>query len=310
RIDWQLGAILRGVVDRRLYQELGFASFRLYVEARLGICGRKGWALVRLERDSLRRSPALRLAYRRGEISWLAATTLLPVITEKHEHEWIERAGQVTLQRLADEVSWALDRIDDPGSEQSQPPPPTDLDLGADQAARVDALRVKMRVKVPSPEGPDPLRWGYGLGALVTLHAPVTVIGLLEDAIASYRAPSEPRWRAFERILAHVFLTWTSQPRHRDPVFGRDNWTCQVPACTSRCRLHDHHLVYLSRGGGNAPGNRVSVCASHHLHGIHAGVVRASGRAPDHVVWELGCLGRSTPLLRTVGDRYIDRRGP
>jgi hypothetical protein len=32
----------------------------------------------------------------------------------------------------------------------------------------------------------------------------------------------------------------------------------------------------------------VSLCAGHHLHGIHRGYIRVSGRAPDGLAWELG----------------------
>jgi len=28
--------------------------------------------------------------------------------------------------------------------------------------------------------------------------------------------------------------------------------------------------------------------AAHHPHGVHRGWIRVSGRAPDHLVWELG----------------------
>ncbi|MBI5503344.1 MAG: hypothetical protein HY899_00975 [Deltaproteobacteria bacterium] len=110
--------------------------------------------------------------------------------------------------------------------------------------------------------------------------------------------------------MAHSYLVWQSQPRHRDRVFERDGWTCQVPACTSRCHLHDHHLIFVSRGGGDEACNRISVCASHHLHGIHAGIIHAAGHAPDAVSWELGCRAGREPLMRTIGDRYLDRQGP
>jgi 5-methylcytosine-specific restriction endonuclease McrA len=98
--------------------------------------------------------------------------------------------------------------------------------------------------------------------------------------------------------------TWFHQPRHRDPVFERDGWRCAVPGCSARRNLHDHHLVFRSRGGHNGRDNRVSVCAWHHLRGIHAGRVRAWGEAPDHVHWELG-VGRGRALLRFVGERYL-----
>jgi type I restriction enzyme R subunit len=68
---------------------------------------------------------------------------------------------------------------------------------------------------------------------------------------------------------------------------------------------HDHHLLFRSRGGGNARDNRITVCVWHHLHGLHGGCVRAWGRAPMLVHWEIGVEAECVPLLRTRGDRYV-----
>jgi len=88
-----------------------------------------------------------------------------------------------------------------------------------------------------------------------------------------------------------------SQPRHRDPVFARDRWRCAVSACSSRKQLHDHHIVFRSRGEDNARDNRITVCAWHHLR-IHAGIVRATGEAPADITWELGVRPGRRSLLR------------
>jgi hypothetical protein len=102
----------------------------------------------------------------------------------------------------------------------------------------------------------------------------------------------------------HVQAEWESQPRHSDPIFARDRWRCAVPAC-SRKQLHDHHIVFRSRGGDNARDNRITVSAWHHLRGIHAGIVRATGDAPADITWELGVRAGRRPLLRRHGDRYL-----
>jgi hypothetical protein len=94
--------------------------------------------------------------------------------------------------------------------------------------------------------------------------------------------------------------------RHHDLVFARDGWRCTVPACSGR-NLHDHHIRFRSRGGGNARDNRTTVCAAHHLHGIHDGTIQASGTAPHAIEWQLGVRTGASPLLAFVGDRY---RGP
>ena len=65
-------------------------------------------------------------------------------------------------------------------------------------------------------------------------------------------------------------------------------------------------MLFRSRGGDNARDNRVTVCAAHHLHGIHAGRVRAWGEAPAGMRWEIGVRSEGPPLLRFVGERYGD----
>jgi len=47
------------------------------------------------------------------------------------------------------------------------------------------------------------------------------------------------------------------------------------------------------------------VCAGHHLHGVHLGRIRAWGRAPAAIHWELGLRADGPPLLTLEGDRYV-----
>jgi len=139
----------------------------------------------------------------------------------------------------------------------------------------------------------------------IVFFAPASVVVMLWAAIAAFSKPHEPAWRGLERLIEHAWEEWQRQPRHRDPIFSRDGWRCAVPACSSRRNLHDHHLLFRSRGGGNTRQNRITVCAWHHLRGIHQGRVRAWGTAPDDVTWELGVRPGRAPLLRLHGDVYV-----
>lgn len=60
-----------------------------------------------------------------------------------------------------------------------------------------------------------------------------------------------------------------------------------MPGC-SRPAVHAHHIKARSQGGSDDEWNLVSLCAAHHLHGIHGGRIRVFGRAPDGLVWEFG----------------------
>ncbi len=280
RIDWQMGVLLRTFFDLRLHRAFGFPSASRYVADRLGLSARKARALIALERG-LRRTPVLAAAYRGGAVSWLRALTVLPVATT--DDAWVARAGEVTLRRLVAEVEWALDRRD---AGLPPVPPPPDAALAS----------VEWQMRAHHDETLD---------ADITFAAPPSVVALFRGALDAFRPAGAPLWKGCEKVLEHVCGEWESQPRHRDPVFARDGWRCAVPACTSRANLHDHHVLYRSAGGDNSRENRVTVCAWHHLRGIHLGRIRAHGMAPHAIIWEIGLRRGRPPLMRTVGDRYL-----
>ena len=223
-------------------------------------------------------------AYPDGKLSAVRALTLLPVVTEDTAAVWVSRAQEVTVRRLNDEVEWVLAGRD--GLAPVLPPP-----SGA-------ALSEWQTCARPEWELAD---------SQITFTAPASVVALFRTAVLAFTDRPDWYWIGCERLLRHVQDEWRAQPRHRDPVFERDGWRCAVPACSSRRNLHDHHVLFRSRGGDNARDNRVTVCAGHHLHGIHAGRIRAWGAAPDRITWELGVRPGRPPLLRLEGDRYVAR---
>jgi hypothetical protein len=301
RIDSQLGALLCIGVDRRLFREIGFATVKLYVESRLGCSSRKVWSLIAIERETWRVCPELRSAWREGRVSHLAACALLPVMGPHFGERWIRRAGEVTLRRLIDEVAWALDYGERDGAWSRPAPPPPGADIRMDGVGDVADDEVQMRAHAKDAED----RLVPAGGVRLAFHLPVSVAALTELVLYQWSDGIERPWRAFERMIAAALLEWTSAPRHRDPVFERDGWRCTVPGCSSRRNLHDHHVLFRSHGGGNSRDNRTTVCVQHHLHGIHEGIVRATGRAPDGLLWEIGCRSAAQPLMRLRGDRYL-----
>lgn len=56
--------------------------------------------------------------------------------------------------------------------------------------------------------------------------------------------------------------------------------------------------------GDDALDNQTTLCAYHHQRGVHAGIVRVRGRAPDGLWFELGVRSEGPPLARyRSGDR-------
>jgi hypothetical protein len=96
---------------------------------------------------------------------------------------------------------------------------------------------------------------------------------------------------ALEAMFDHCIDTWRCPTPREHRVFERDGFRCTVPGCTSQRNLHAHHVLFRSAGGSDDLANLITLCAAHHQRGVHAGVIRISGRAPDELVFELP-LGR------------------
>jgi hypothetical protein len=325
-IEPRIGRLLRVVVDQRIYRLFGHRAFQDYVRDRLGMSARKAWALLKIEKATLRSDDFAR-AYREGRLSWVRALALLPVLDRANAAAWIARAESVTVRRLNDEVEWVLAARDALGPDVSSAPPPVDSRLASPvRVSAADEYRDSSpgaRLQIGAHEV------GSGLGAAsdgldagsrhqalerrevfdvsdaeIRFTGPTSVVTLLRDVLDAFADPYEPRWTALERLLRHVIVHWESTPRHPDPVFARDRWRCTVPACSSRRNLHDHHIRFRSRGGDNTRDNRTTVCAAHHLHGIHDGTIHATGTAPHAIEWRLGVRADAPPFLTCVGDRY------
>lgn len=123
------------------------------------------------------------------------------------------------------------------------------------------------------------------------LRLPVRVASLLEEALRAARASTE-RWlrpsEALQLIAEHFIDTHREELAARNTiqkrVLLRDRQRCQVPGC-SRAALHAHHVRFRSRFGPTVGENLTSLCAAHHLHGIHAGYLRVTGEAPHRLSW-------------------------
>ena len=296
-IDSETGRLLTILSERRLHHDLGIPRFADYVRERLGMSLRRARALMAVERAG-RRIPLLAEAYRKGRVSLARALVILPVLHEDAAAAWIARAQEVTIRHLSDLVTYALE-TSEPGCPVSPPPAEVHSLHGFESMSAAAAI-------TGADDTPPVQMCAWPLDSEIRFCAPTTVAALFRGAIRVYTPAGEPPWRGLERLVRHARAEWLAQPRHHDPIFERDGWRCAVPACGARASLHDHHIVYRSRGGDNAGLNRVSICAAHHLRGIHGMRIRVEGVAPHDLTWELGLRRPHPPLMRTHGDRYLE----
>jgi hypothetical protein len=312
RLEARLGPLLRAVADGRGYQALGFRRFDTYVRAHLGMAPRRAQALVRLERAA-DRVPALRRAYREGCLSWVKAHALVPVLVLGADPEagarWVAWAGRVSVRRLEADVGRALVL-------QATDPAAWGATAGLPDEAKPEAATAAggAAESAPLPEAPEAARSQIRADPTVPeetarlfFTAPREITRLVRAVLCTVRrraGPPTSEGEAFGWMLDHAIAVWSvdvhgrTRVRRKHRVFERDGWRCTVPGCSSYRNLHEHHIVFRSRGGSHALANRTTLCAAHHLRGVHAGVVRCTGEAPADLRFELGLRSGQPPLER------------
>jgi len=126
--------------------------------------------------------------------------------------------------------------------------------------------------------------------------APRRIVGLAAMAFGAARKAAGRRisdGECLEMIAKHFLDIWKpvvegrATPAKR--ILERDKGLCRVPGC-SQAADHAHHIVYRAHGGSDDRSNQISLCAAHHLHGVHMGWIRVTGTAPDGLRWELGVV--------------------
>ncbi|MGH7342885.1 MAG: hypothetical protein ACREKH_20565, partial [Candidatus Rokuibacteriota bacterium] len=107
-VDWETGRLLGVLAARRLHHDVGIARFADYVRERLGMSLRRARALIALDRAA-RRHAVFAEAYRDGRLSLARALVILPVLHQASAAAWVARAQEVTIRRLSDLVTFALE---------------------------------------------------------------------------------------------------------------------------------------------------------------------------------------------------------
>jgi hypothetical protein len=275
------GRLAALLLSKKGWFVLGYSRIGDYSRERLGIAGRTLEDDARVAR-ALERLPRLRSAFLESSLSWTQVRLVSAVADPASELEWIAIAGSCCTTCLAARIKNHECAARDPATAaESVAENPPGHSCSSEREDHADHPNRAVRFSVQ-----------------ISCHGRRLWRAACE--MAERRAGSVlTQAQVLELVIAEAASgEWMSAPRHRDPVFERDGWRCTVPGCRSRRNLHDHHVRFRSHGGGNTRDNRITVCASHHLHGLHAGRICAHGHAPHEIIWEM-------PLGRLFGDRYL-----
>jgi len=287
QLDARIGALLAEVARSRAHRRLGHRSLAGFAREQLSISPSKARALLRLERAA-RASPELARGYREGRLSWSKAQALLPLLLREgptgFRSAWVRWAEQVTQRRLEDDAARALLLFETDRALWTE-----SGGLPEEALSEDSQIRAKPTVRGGSTQEPETSRLLLGAPrsvARLARAALCTVRRRIERLVGRPVSPSE----GFEAMLDHALEAWGhphTRVKKEHRVFERDGWRCAVPGCSSYRSLHAHHVVPRARGGSNAAWNLVTLCAFHHLRGVHAGIIGLEGRAPDELRFEL-----------------------
>jgi hypothetical protein len=166
----------------------------------------------------------------------------------------------------------------------------------------------------PLKSAPKEVCWAMFVGPPDVVNLFRAVLRTVRRRIEQDTGHMPTSGEALDAMLEYVFSCWdAADPRvaARHRVFARDGWRCATPGCTSMQNLHDHHVRFRSAGGTDDAENRITLCAFHHLRGVHAGLLKCVGRAPDGLRWEMGLRRGTAPLLvyRSGDVRVTPRSG-
>ena len=125
--------------------------------------------------------------------------------------------------------------------------------------------------------------------------------------------PLTQPWVPFLLMIKEACDSWRLQDPERIPtheaLLRRDDYRCTFPGCSRRRMLEENHIEPKARGGSNCAENLTTLCFIHHRQVFHTGYARISGKAPHALRYEIGISPGRPPLLVTLGNLIIERRG-
>jgi hypothetical protein len=330
-LELRLGEVLCELSQHGAWPQLLFTCAGHYAVERLGLSRSSMEDNARLHRR-LKRLPLLKQAYVAGQVSREAALLVSVILRDRiidaaTEAAWVERAKEATIKRLRDE-------------QRAQKFSPTDLPMTDDAWATSiaskpgDCFRSVLRSGLESLDQahnretfsltlPASIAQSLG-GAVESRRTELEEAAQLGDLFAeidpslppshqaarmfSQRARKLPSWVGLLSLLENFAGTYDQAEKRsasRDQVFTRSGHRCQAPCCSRRAGLESHHVIFRSAGGSDEPGNLVGLCAFHHHHGVHGGLLEIRGTDATQRRFGLGPKSKRTWYRHERVDRPV-----
>lgn len=307
--------------DASIHARLGYRRFDKFAHAELGLSSSTVFEMLNRARLDRQEHP-IAVAQATGRIGTLQASMLHRIwrmgVPRSDLPRWINLASRITVRSLRDRVAWARQQSDSDYRAWSLRgcPPPSDEEL------RTTRHLLRTLADNPAPhalleQGKLPWKRRANFQWILDEESAAffaqLIVSIQDRALRDGHGICED-WRALIILCHHARRAWSQleRPRSRreESVLDRDDWRCSVPGCSSRRSLQRHHIRFAGRGGGNEDENLVTLCAFHHLIGVHQGILTIRGRAErgsEDLCFDLGLRPGGRPLLRFRGEHHLRR---
>ena len=309
--------------NRSIHHRIGYRRFDDFARAQLGLASSTTFEML-TRAEKRRRDDPVALAHAQGTITSLKATLLLQLprigAARSDLPRWIAEASTLTVRALRDRIAWARRQADTDYRAWSLKgcPPPTDEQLRTsrhslrelathpDPPALLDAAPLHSERRVT-------LSWVLSEDTSAFL---AQLLASTQDRVKRNALRNCEPWRALVLLCYQARRAWSAiekpHSRRDEAILERDDWRCAVPGCSARRSLQRHHIHFRSLGGGDEPENQITLCAFHHLIGVHQGLIAIKGRARrggEDLDYSLGLRPGRRSLAFYHGERQVKRGG-
>ncbi|MDH3682403.1 MAG: HNH endonuclease [Acidimicrobiia bacterium] len=229
--------------------------------------------------DSSRADGAGRVRYRQRELP--DGTVEIVLVVTAPDAEAIDTAIQAAADRKVaerDPAVTAKEHIDQRGGwDEIKANAATELLTGTHEHEGPDPVELVVEVGLAPTSNDDAVE---GACAISGRYLPNSVVRRLgcDAVIATSRDPSRDTTTTGVGRRQRVVPAWLRRLLER-----RDHHTCQFPGCTTRRRLHAHHIIHWLDHGPTELENLILLCSFHH-HLVHEGGWSITGPAGSHQI--------------------------
>ncbi len=308
--------------NQSVHHRIGYRRFDDFARAELGLAPSTTFEMLG-RAAKRRRDDPIALAHAQGKITSLKATLLLQLprigAARSDLTRWIAEASTLTVRALRDRIAWARRQADTDYRAWSLKgcPPPTNEEL---RTSRHSLRELATHPDPPVLLNAAPLHSERRITFSWVLSEDTSafmaqLLASIQDRVKREAFQNCESWRALVLLCYQARRAWSAlekpHSRREEAILERDDWRCAVPGCSARRSLQRHHIRFRSLGGGDEAENQVTLCAFHHLIGVHQGLIAIKGRArrgSEDLDFSLGLRPGRRPLAFYHGDREITRR--